>query len=77
MSDQIQRLGGSINAVVVQLPERREPGVVVQRDSMLNLLALVSDAKSKLLANDWDEVRDLVDELEEQIKSYADAMSGK
>lgn len=72
MSD-IQRLGGTANAVVVQLPERRHPGIVIQYDSLHNLLNLVRDARQQLLANDWDEARDVMAEIEALISGYASA----
>jgi hypothetical protein len=75
MSD-IKRIGGTANAVVVQLPERQHPGVVVQFDSMNNLLNLVRDAKQRMLDNDWDEVRDVLDEIDELVSGYAKALDG-
>lgn len=72
----IKRIGGTANAVVVQLPERQFPGVVVQCDSMNNLLNLVRDAKQRMLDNDWDEVRDVLDELDELVSAYAKAFDG-
>lgn len=72
----IQRIGGTANAVVVQLPERQFPGVVVQYDSMSNLLSLVKDAKQRMLDNDWDEVRDVLDEIDELVSGYAGAFDG-
>ena len=75
MSD-IKRIGGTANAVVVQLPERQHPGVVVQYDSMNNLLNLVRDAKQRVLNNDWDEVRDVLDEIDELVSGYAKALDG-
>lgn len=69
---EIKRVGGTSNAVVVQLPERQYPGVVIQYDSMHNLLNLVRDAKQKMSLNDWDEVRDVLDEVESLLSGYAE-----
>jgi hypothetical protein len=71
---EIKRIGETVNAVVVQLPERKYPGVVVQYDSMHNLLNLVRDAKLQMLKNDWDEVRDILDEIDGLISGYAKAL---
>lgn len=73
---EIKRIGGTANAVVVQLPERQYPGVVVQYDSMNNLLNLVRDAKQRMLDNDWDEVRDVLEEIDELVSGYAKALDG-
>lgn len=67
---EIKRVGGASNAVVVQLPERQYPGVVIQYDSMYNLLTLTLDAKQKLSSNDWDEVREVLDEIEGLLSGY-------
>jgi hypothetical protein len=71
---EIKRIGGTVNAVVVQLPERQHPGVVVQYDNMHNLLNLVRDAKLQMLKNDWDEVRDILDEIDDLVSGYAKAL---
>lgn len=73
MSD-IKRIGGTTNAVVVQLPERQYPGVVMQYDSLRNLLELVDDAKRRISSNDWDELRDVLGEIEGLILGYAKAL---
>ncbi len=72
---EIKRVGGTSNAVVVQLPERQYPGVVIQYDSMYNLLNLVKDAKQKMLSNDWDEARDILDEIEGLLSGYTQVLS--
>jgi hypothetical protein len=70
---EIKRVGGTPNAVIVQLPERQFPGIIIQYDSMHNLLGLVKEARDKMSANDWDEVRDLLNEIEQLIESYVEA----
>ena len=69
----IERIGGTVNAVIVKLPERQDRGVVIQRDSIANLQSLVRDAKERLKANDWDEVSGVLDELDELISGYMSA----
>ena len=75
MSD-IKRIGGTTNAVVVQLPERQYPGVVIQYDSLRNLLELVDDAKKRISANDLDELRDVLGEIEGLILGYTKVLEG-
>ena len=71
---EIKRIGGSTNAVVVKLPERQHCGVVVQADSMQNLLSLTQDAKDRLSANDWDELRDVIAEIHDLLSAYTKAL---
>lgn len=68
---EIRRLGGTTNAVVVQLPERQYPGVVIQRDSLLNLLNLARSVQKQMQKNDWEEAADVVGEIEELLAGYA------
>jgi hypothetical protein len=70
---EIRRVGGTVNAVIVQLPERQNPGVVIQYDSLQALLGLVRDARRQMLENDWDETRDLLREIEQIVSGYASA----
>ena len=69
----IRRIGGTTNAVIVQLPERQYPGVVIQYDSLHNLLNLVREARKQMLANDRDEARGIIGEIEALIAGYAGA----
>lgn len=72
-SNEIRRLGTAINAVVVHLPERKFPGVVIQGDSLRNLLVLMSDTTAALAASDFAESRDLVDEMQGIVAGYVRA----
>jgi hypothetical protein len=71
----IKVLGGGTNAIVVQLPGRRYPGVVIQGDSMTNLLNLVGDAKARMAIGDADELRDLLDEIDGILSGYVAALN--
>ena len=74
---EIKRIGGATNAVVVQLPERQYPGVVIQFDSLSNLVGLIRCAKENIALNDWGEVRDVLDELEGLLTGYLEAIPKK
>ncbi len=70
---EIQRLGGNVNAVIVQLPERKYPSVVMQRDSLQNLLSLVQETKQQILAGNIAETVALLSEAEQLIAGYVEA----
>ena len=66
----ITRLGSAVNAVVVQLPERRHPGIVIQGDSLHNLANLLSDAIAQLQSNDYEEANAVVEEVRGIVAGY-------
>ena len=68
---EIRRIGGgTVNAVVVQLPERNYPGVVIQKDSLGNLVSLVGAAKKALVDGDAEELGDLLGEIGDLLVAY-------
>jgi len=71
----IARLGGMTNAVVVQLPERKLPGVVIQQDSLQNLVVLLSEAESRIAANDLEEATGIIRECLQITQGYIQAFS--
>lgn len=64
----IVRLGGSTNAVVVQLPERQLPGIVIQRDSLRNLSSLVKAALGHIQPG--TEAADTIEEVAQILDGY-------
>jgi hypothetical protein len=72
MTDSVKLLGPSINFAIVQLPGRRYPGVVVQGDTLENLVRQIE--KMSLLLNDreFDELGDTLDLIHDQL---SDALS--
>lgn len=66
----IKRIGGTTNAVVVQLPERKYPGVVIQYDSIRNIFNLIKEAKRKLEEGDNVELTDILNEIEGLVSGY-------
>jgi hypothetical protein len=69
----ITRLGSAVNAVVVQLPERRHPGIVIQGDSLHNLANLLSDAIAQLQSSDYEEAAGVVEEVRDIVAGYVAA----
>lgn len=66
----VQRLSSAVNAVVVQLPERKQPGVVIQGDSLGNLKALASEVRRLLAPQDYQEADGVASEVESLIDGY-------
>ncbi|MEM6331119.1 MAG: hypothetical protein AAF790_12820 [Planctomycetota bacterium] len=66
----VQRLSPAVNAVVVQLPERRRPGVVIQGDSLRNLHALAHEVRRQLAGQDYAEAEGVAAELAELLAGY-------
>jgi len=69
----ITRISTTTNATVVQLPERRYPGVVIQGDSLQNLHSLVLDARKQIDCGNVAECRDVLEELKELLRGYLDS----
>lgn len=67
---EIRRLGGDTNAVIVQLPERLGPGVVLQHDSLHNLLLLSRDARGRIADGDLEEADGVLGEIDKLISGY-------
>lgn len=66
----IVRLHTASNVVVVQLPERRRPGVVVQGDSLRNMARVASSAAACIREGDVVEGGDLAEELASLLEEY-------
>lgn len=66
----IVRLDTASNLVVVQLPERRLPGVVVQGDSLRNMARIASCAAACIRDGDIEEGADLAEELANLLEGY-------
>lgn len=64
---EITRISTTTNAAVVQLPERKYPGVVIQGDSLQNLHSLIMDARKQLDCDNVAECRDVLEELSELV----------
>ena len=66
----IERISSTTNAAVVQLPERKHPGVVIQGDSLANLCRLAADAQDELTKGNIQEAAELFDEVRELLDGY-------
>jgi hypothetical protein len=69
-SDEVRVLRATTNAAVVHLNGRAFPGVVIQGDSLHNLLVLIEETGSMLGSGQLDECQDLVDELRSIVAGY-------
>jgi hypothetical protein len=69
-SSEITRLTSTTNAIVVQLPERKYPGVVVQGDSLQNLHTLACEAQHQIQHGDIGECQSILEELRDILGGY-------
>lgn len=74
-NEPIERLLTVSNAVVVQLPERRHPGVVIQGDSLGNILSLLHGIEEAIESRDLTEAKEQVREILEIIVGYYDVIA--
>ena len=58
------------NCPVVQMPNRKYPGVVVQGDTLFSFAELVRRARASLATNRLDEAADLMEQLEGDLMDY-------
>lgn len=72
-SPEITRLLATTNAAVVQLPERKHPGVVIQGDSLRNLLNLVRAARDEMAKGDTGESQGILAEVGEILGGYLES----
>ena len=70
----IVRISSNINAVVVQLPERAKPGVVIQGDSLQNILSLLEEAKHQLGNGDHSECMAVLAEATQLVDGYSSCL---
>ncbi len=67
MTDTAKLLSPPVNFAVVQLPERKYPGVIIQGDTLAGLVAQLGRMKSLLDKGDTGEVIAEIEEMEEQL----------
>jgi hypothetical protein len=63
-------LSNEINSVVLQLPDRKYPGVVIQGDSLSIIYGLVEDISNNINLDQNHEVTELIDELKDLLGNY-------
>lgn len=70
VSGEIKRIATACNTVVVQLPERALPGVVIQGDSLRNVTRVAEAAVEHLHDGDLEEGIGLVEEAATLLAGY-------
>ena len=65
---EVELLGDAINAPVIQLPERRFPGILIQGDSLARLTSAARRCKQAAAAGT---IADTVRELEELVQDLS------
>ena len=66
-------LGRPMNFAVVQLPERKFPGVVVQGDTLYSIVSNLTNLKRLLEIGDLDELRSGIEMIDEQLSTALDS----
>lgn len=66
MSNHVELLSRPVNFAVVQLPERKFPGVVVQGDTLNELVRQFERMSELLITKQVEELAAEIDELREQ-----------
>ncbi len=69
MNSPIKQLSDDVNCPVVQVPGRKFPGVVLQGDSLDNILSLIQEARLNV-SEDPEECNGCLDEAAELIEQY-------
>ena len=62
--------GQDVNAAVIKMPSRKYPGILVQGDSLHNMLTLIKAAEAALAAGNSEEAKDVLQEVREVISGY-------
>ena len=67
---EVEAYGHEINAAVLRLPLRQYPGVLVQGDSLQNLLSIVRNVEELLAGGKVTEAGELAGEAREILEGY-------
>jgi hypothetical protein len=67
---EVEAYGQEINAAVLRLPSRRNPGVLIQGDSLQNLLSIVRNVEKALAEGNTAEAGELATEARELLENY-------
>ena len=65
MTNEVQLLSRPINFAVVQLPERKSPGVVVQGDTLHALKQQISEMARLLASKDLEDLESEIEDMQE------------
>jgi hypothetical protein len=67
---EVESYGQEVNAAVFRLPSRRNPGILIQGDSLKNLLSIMCEVEQALKIGDIQEAGELAREVRELLQSY-------
>ncbi len=67
---EVEAYGQEINAAVLRLPSRRHPGVLIQGDSLQNLLSIIRGVEKALTEGNTAEAGELAGEAREVLENY-------
>jgi hypothetical protein len=66
---EVEVFSGAVNSVVLRTPGRRFPGLLIQGDTFASLYSIARKIRDLVPASSDGELRDLVEELEEELAS--------
>jgi hypothetical protein len=67
---EMEMFGSLSNAPVIRVPGRKYPGVLIQGDSLHNLLSFVQEAEKLLAGGDAESAKDTLVEVRELLEGY-------
>ena len=69
----VDLLSRAINCPVLKMPERKYPGILIQGDSFKSLLGIAERINRVQVSNDIEEMKDAIQWLLEESRSYMEA----
>lgn len=70
---EVEVFGNEVNASVLRLPSRQQPGVLIQADSLQILLSLIQQIELALAENNTEQATELTGEAREILEEYEGA----
>lgn len=67
---ELELFGQEVNAPVIRMPSRKYPGILVQGDSLHNMLSLIKGTEAALATGNVEEAKDTLQEVREMISGY-------
>ena len=72
MTQKLELLGRPVNFAVVQLPERKYPGVVIQGDTLNGLVRRLEEMKDLVKSDQLEDLTTEIQEVREQLSAARD-----
>lgn len=72
MTQKLELLGRPVNFAVVQLPERKYPGVVIQGDTLNGLVRRLEEMKDLVKSDQLEDLTTEIEEVREQLSAARD-----